>query len=113
MTSRARLRSAWRRREEIERLRKAIHDLHGYDSIHKESVPINETFEGKPVWQGVVEVFDLIGHPQAKWAFAWSHEMDDGRINHVAVLGVPPINSALDAVRAAVIAHMRKQAGTL
>jgi hypothetical protein len=29
--------------------------------------------------------------------------------HHVAVLGVPPINSALDAVRAYVMAHIEKQ----
>jgi hypothetical protein len=103
--------SALRHREEIQGLRQAIRDRHGCDSIHKASVPVNEAFEGQPGWEGMVEVFDLIGHPQAKRAYAWSHETDDGGTNYVAVLGVPPINSALDAVRANVIGHIEKQWG--
>lgn len=36
------------------------------------SVPIKETFCGKIVWEGVVHVFSLSGHPTAKRAYAWS-----------------------------------------
>jgi hypothetical protein len=28
-------------------------------------VPVTETFEGRIVWDGVVHVFDLTGHPKA------------------------------------------------
>lgn len=91
------------------RLKRAIRDLHGLDSEHVESVPVHETFQGKTVWQGDVEVFRVYGHPQAVRAYAWTYEDDDGTLQHVAVLGVPPINSALNAVQAAVVAHMRKQ----
>lgn len=91
------------------RLQQAIRDLHGLESEHVESVPINETFQGKPVWQGVVEVFRVRGHPQATYAYAWSYKTDDAELRHVAVLGVPPVDSALTAVQAAVMAHIEKQ----
>src|ERR1043166_7685150 len=59
----------------IERLQKAIRDLHGCDSRHLMSVPIHETFQEQPAWEGTVEVFFLINHPHAKEAYAWSTRM--------------------------------------
>jgi len=92
-----------------ERLGKAIRDLHGVDSSHLRSEPVHETFQGETVWEGVVEVFALTGHPTAQLAYAWAHETNGGGRRYVAVLGVPPINSAQDAVKAAVMAHIEKQ----
>jgi len=42
-----------------------------------ESVPVKEVFEGQTAWQGTVEVFDLIGHPKAKRAYAWTFSVGD------------------------------------
>ena len=50
---------------EIERLRKAVRDLHGVDSTHLRSEPVHETFRGQTVWEAVVEVFALKEHPKA------------------------------------------------
>lgn len=55
-----------------------------------------------------MEVFALHGHPKATTAYAWSHETNDGKLRHVAVLGVAPINSSLDAVRAVVASRERR-----
>jgi hypothetical protein len=49
----------------IEELRDVIRRLHGADAEHVTNVPVTETFQGKTVWDGVVEVFDLKGHPTA------------------------------------------------
>lgn len=49
----------------------------------------------------------LRGHPDASTAYAWTYEDDDGKLHHLAVLGVPPINSPVDAVRAAAVAESR------
>ena len=54
----------------IEELREVIRHLHGVESKHVESVPVKETFQGKTVWEGVVEVFELYGHPMAGRAYA-------------------------------------------
>lgn len=91
-----------------ERLRKAIRDLHGVEATHLRSEPVHETFEGTTVWDGVVEVFRLKNHPKALLAYAWSHETDEGGRRYVAVLGVPPVTSARDAVRASIAATVRE-----
>jgi hypothetical protein len=66
-------------------------------------------FRGKVAWEGEVEVFAVTGHPKAKHAYAWEHEADEGGRRYVAVLGVPPVNTAVDAVRAAVVAEIKRQ----
>jgi len=88
----------------IARLQKAISHLHGTDSKHVESVPVHEVFRGKTVWKGIVEVFDLTNHPNAKRAYAWSYM--EGKNNEteqfVAVLEIPPVDSPQTAVKIAV-----------
>jgi hypothetical protein len=96
----------------IEELRGVIKTLHGVDAEHIESVPVKETFSGKTVWDGIVEVFELIGHPTAPRLYAWSHATDDPRRpwRHVTVLHSHPIQSARDAVRAAIVQEFRNNA---
>ncbi len=96
---------------DIQELRDVIKRLHGVDSTHVESVPVKETFQGKTVWEGVVEVFHLHGHPKAEKAYAWSHETDDPKKpkRHVTVLHLPPISSAIEAVRASIVKDFRDQ----
>jgi hypothetical protein len=93
----------------IQELRDIIHRLHGSEATHIESVPVKEMFQGKTVWEGVVEVFELHGHPHASKAYAWSHETDDPKKprRHVAILHVAPITSAAMAVRAAILQEFR------
>ncbi len=91
----------------IEELKATIHRLHGVKATHVESVPIKEAFQGQTVWDGIVEVFELHGHPKANRAYAWGHDTDDGKRRHLAILHVPPIVSPLDAVRAAIIQEMQ------
>jgi hypothetical protein len=97
---------------DIDRLRRAIHDLYGCDATHIRSVPICETFEAFkacPVWDGVVEVFLINCGAGPKRVYAWSFERDDGTVEDVVLLGIDPICTALDAVYAAVVAELRKQ----
>lgn len=89
---------------ELRRLKKALRDLHGLEGVHARSEPVRETFQGETVWDGTVEVFTITGHPQARLAYAWSHETDDGARRYVVVLGLPPVASAADAVRASIAA---------
>lgn len=67
-----------------------------------ESVRVTETWQGETVWDGTVEVFDLIDHPTAERAYAWAYETDEGKLRHVAVLHQGPVNSPESAVRAAI-----------
>lgn len=73
---------------------------------HRESVPIVETFRGKVVWQGVVEVFDVATPPPAV-AYGWAVESDTGP-QYVTVLGTPPADSPLAAVRVWLVAQSKK-----
>lgn len=93
----------------IEELRDVIRRLHGADVRHVESVPVKETFQGKTVWDGIVEVFDLIGHAKASRVYAWAHDTDDPKKprRHVTVLHIHPVTSAAEAVRAAIVQEFR------
>lgn len=93
---------------DVETLRRVIREQHGAESTRVRSAPVHETFRGETVSEGVVEVFELQGHPRATTAYAWNHETDEGGRRFVAVLRVPPVNSAVDAVRVAVVAEARK-----
>jgi hypothetical protein len=74
------------------------------------SVPVRELFKVRTAWEGTVEVFTLAYHiTGANRAYAWSYKSDDGETYYVAVLGVPPVNNALDAVRAYIAAQRQKQ----
>ena len=83
--------------------------LHGVHSTHVQSVPVKEVFKGKTVWEGVVEVFELHGHPKATHAYAWSHETDDPKQpkRSVTVLKIPPAVSPETAVRVAIMQELR------
>ncbi len=90
----------------IESLRKGILDLHGCEALHIGSARVHETVQGRTVWRGMVEIFTVKGHPQAKIAYAWSHASGEGNKDEqiLAVLGIPPVISARTAVRAAIAA---------
>ena len=88
-------------------LKQAVEAQHGGTATLAQSVPVHETFEGKTVWDGVVHVFDLAGHPTAKRAYAWSYERDDGRRRFFAVLHIGPISGPREAVQAAIVAEAK------
>lgn len=86
-----------------------IHQVHGADSKHVESVQVEEVFGGRTIWKGIVEVFTLTGHPKAKRAFAWSHRSgkNDADERFVAVLEIPPVVSPETAVKVAIAAEVK------
>ncbi len=89
-------------------LKQAIECTHGCTAAFHEVVQVKEEFEDRPVWQGIVHVFD-VDHPDAKTCYAWSSPVEGSENRRFyAVLGVPPINSAQDAVRAAIVADSRQ-----
>jgi hypothetical protein len=91
----------------LEELRDVIRRLHGAEATHVESVAVKETFKGQTVWEGSVEIFDLVGHPTASRAYAWAHDGKHPKESSVAVLHVEPITSAAAAVRAAIVQEFR------
>jgi len=92
---------------EIGELRKAVERLHSGGTRLVQSVWITESFDGKSVWEGVVHIFELKGHPTASRAYAWSSPIEGGTERQFfAVLDIPPITSPVEAVRATVM-HWR------
>ena len=94
----------------IQTLQKAILHLHQADATWLKTVPVREVFEGRTIWQGPVEVFAITGHPKAKHCFAWSHKAgpDDSEDRFVAVLEIPPVKNAQDAVKVAIAHEIRE-----
>ena len=93
--------------KEITKLKDAIRATYGCESLHIKSVPVKEVFEGQTAWQGTVEVFDLIGHPKAKRAYAWTYRVGDQN-KTVAVLEIPPVDSPESAVKVAIASKDRE-----
>jgi len=91
-------------------LRHAIETQHSCRATLAQTVPVHETFQGKPVWDGVVHVFDLEGHPKATRAYAWSSPIEGSdKRRFFAVLELGGIKSPVDAVRAAIVAEHRER----
>jgi hypothetical protein len=95
--------------EYIQELIDVIRRLHGVEAIHLESVRVKETASGETVWEGFVEVFELVRHPTANCVYAWAHDTDDPKNprRHVTVLRIHPIQSARDAVKAGIVQEFR------
>ncbi|MBV9829531.1 MAG: hypothetical protein JO001_28250 [Alphaproteobacteria bacterium] len=71
---------------------------------------MRETFQGEVVWEGVVHVFDLVEHPTATRAYAWSSPIEGSeKRRFFAVLHIDRINSPIEAVRAAIVAENRQR----
>jgi len=89
---------------EIGELRKAVERLHSGRVRLVRSVRISESFDGKLLWEGMVHVFELEGHPTASRAYAWSSPVEGStERQYFAVLNIPPITSPAEAVRATVM----------
>ena len=93
----------------LSQLREAVQNMHGGTASLAQSVPVKETFQGQTVWEGVVFVFDLAGHPTATRAYAWPFPTEGNEDRIVAVLHTDKINSPIQAVRAAIVAERRRR----
>jgi len=92
----------------MQELKQAIESQHGGIATLAQSVPAREVFEGRVVWEGVVHVFELAGHPKASRAYAWSSPIEgSNKRRFFAVLHQAPITSPVEAVRAAIVAESR------
>jgi hypothetical protein len=93
---------------QVSELKQAVEAQHGCTATLAQSVPVKETFGGKTVWEGIVHVFRIHGHPKAKQAYAWSSPIEGSdKRRFFAVLHMPPITSPVEAVRAAIVSEQR------
>ena len=85
----------------IEDLKDAIELGHHCRAEHVRSVPVVESSGGNDGWNGVVEVFELVGHPKAQCCYAWFSVVGGFR-QCMTVLQTSFISSPQAAVRAAI-----------
>ncbi len=92
----------------VEALQEAIREQFGCDSVWVEKVRVKETFLSETVWEGDVQVFDLMDHPEAQRCYAWSHPMKDGEEHRfIIVLHQEPTTSPQAAVRVSFVEQFR------
>lgn len=83
-------------------LARVIQAQHGVASTFVKSVQVHRAGNSKTGWDGVVHVFDLKNHPEARQAFAWSSHIAGGRQpRFFAVLRTARIITPMQAVKAA------------
>ena len=91
-----------------DQLKQAVESQHGCTATFADIQRVHETHDGKTVWEGVVHVFDLVGHSNANRAYAWSSPIEGSdKRRFFAVLHMGGIRSPQDAVKAAIVAEHR------
>ena len=90
-----------------EDIKLAVERAAGFPARYLHSLPVVETFNGKTVWEGMVNVYRVASQPVST-AYGWAVDNGKGESEFVAVLGKPPINGPLDAVRAWIVSLARK-----
>jgi len=94
--------------ERIQQLKEAVETMHQSAARHVDSTPVIELFRGEVAWDGVVETFELAGHPRAKRCHAWFYVDDKGEAQYTTVLEIPPVDSPETAVKVAIAAKGKK-----
>lgn len=90
--------------KEVEELRHHVERLLGSAASFLETVSVIEKYKEKTVWQGMVYVYRLAGHPGTDKCYAWySDNPQTGKRKYYAVLHIPPIDSPEKAVRASIV----------
>jgi hypothetical protein len=62
--------------DQIPDLLRAVEQMHDCQATFLGKVVVNELFQDKPVWQGIVHIFELTGHPTATRCYAWSSPIE-------------------------------------
>jgi len=85
----------------------AIENHAKVDAAYLQTQPIKVSEDGNVLWKGKVEVYQLKNHPQAKMAFGWGYMNAQKKIEYIVVIGIPPLDTPLAAVKAFVGAHRK------
>jgi hypothetical protein len=84
--------------------KRAVENLHNCKASHIEAVAVVEKFGSETVWNGIVHIFKIEGHPKANKCYAWSSPIEGStKRRYYAVLKVPPVDSPEKAVRASIV----------
>lgn len=89
---------------DIDDVKQAVQHLHNCKASFIEKVAVIEKFGSQTVWEGMVHVFKIKGHPKADKCYAWSLPIKGStKRRYYAVLHVSPIDSPEKAVRASIV----------
>jgi len=69
-------------------------------AAYYQTQPVRIVEETKILWKGKVEIYKLAGHPQAQLAFGWGYQNAQKKVEYVTVIGVPPLDNPVSAVKA-------------
>jgi hypothetical protein len=96
-------------RKYIVELQEVIYEMYGVQSMHVDSVRVTEILEDNTVWDGLVEVFEIHGHPTAPIVYAWAQDTNNLQKpkKYFAVLHLDAVDSREAAVKAAVVQELR------
>jgi hypothetical protein len=82
----------------LTKMRNFFRDHYHCEATHIETVSVIDRPQGKAVWKGKVEVFQLSGHPSTSRGYAWVFDkMKDSGI--IALPEIPPVVSPETAVQ--------------
>ena len=87
-------------REYRENLLNAVENRAKCPATYLHTQPVRIAVDGQTLWKGKVEVFQLKEHPQAKQAFGWGYLNDQKKMEYVTVVGIPPLDNPVQAVKA-------------
>lgn len=90
-------------------LARVVELQHACHATFAQTVPVRETFQGAPVWEGVVHVFNIDDHPRLPVPMR-GHRQSTEATSAVfyAVLQIGAIKTPVDAVRAAIVTDLTK-----
>lgn len=86
----------------VAQLLKYVVEAHyGGTAIFVEPVWVRAPMRDNTIWEGVVYIFDLHGHPEGERAYTWTIPRTNGKSQYFAVLHEGVVTSPKDAVRTA------------
>ena len=88
---------------EIALLQQAVERRYACVAVPIKEAPVRKRVDGKTVWEGLVEILELVDHPKAIRAYAWfsSDEESPAARTIATILHSPQISSAKKAVHLA------------
>ena len=90
------------------RIRRSVEARHVCRANVARLVPVHERFQGYAVWDGLVNVCDLVSHPKVTRAYDWSIPIEGSYKRWLSAAGqLGAIRTPLDAVEAAKVAQHR------
>ena len=91
--------------QNIAKLQEYIQTMYGVRAMHIDSLRTTQILEDYTIWDGMIEVFELNGHPKASVVYAWTQNTSKrGKPEkYFAVLHLNSVDSPEAAVKAAFI----------